>query len=187
MNQLRVDYSNFSLVSSWTVSADGTSHSTPSIAQRTVTFEYQLPKGAKVKSAKVYARWGANGDPWGDYQIRTIDEKDAKNGYVDVDIDPAGTSKSVVFMYQSWGDNTHTSGTATITDVYLLIVYSTGASIYRAENGTLVPYNFFRAESGVLVPYQVDGVPGVYDGQQFYTASGERLCTVDRELFKITG
>lgn len=155
MNPLRVDYSDFFLVSHWTVSADGTSHSTPSVAQQTVTFEYQLPKEAKVKSAKVYARWGANVDPWGGYQIRTIDGKDAKNGYVDVDIDPAGTSKSVVFKYQSYGDNTHTSGTATISDVYLLIEYSTGESIYRVENGVLVPYNFYRAENGKLVPYQI--------------------------------
>lgn len=155
MNQLRVDYSDFSLVSRWTVSADGTSHTTPSIAQQTVTFEYQLPSGAKVKSAKVYATWGVNGDPWGGYQIQSIDGKDAANGYVDVDIDSDGTSKSVVFVYQSWGDNTHTSGTATITDVVLLIEYTTGASICRVENGVLVPYEFYRAENGKLVPYQI--------------------------------
>lgn len=157
MEPIRVDYNNddFRLVSTWTVSDDGTSHSTPSIAEQTVTFEYSMPSGSKVKSAKVYATWGVNGAPWGGYQIQTIDGKDAADGYVDVDINPNESSKTVVFKYQSYGDNTHTSGTARITDVYLLIEYTAGSYIYYSENGALVPYQIYHAENGALVLYQL--------------------------------
>lgn len=154
---------DFNLTSSWTVvtGSNGVKEITsgPSTASRTVTFAYELPAGAKVKSAKVHADWG---DPLSGFATRTINGVTPdENGFVDVEIDPEATSIDVVFRFKANGNTTATgnrSATANMTNVYLLIETSGGSGyIYRAVGGALVPYKFYHVEDGVLVPYQITG------------------------------
>lgn len=158
MSQIRVDIDGFSLSSSWRVvtGSQGVKEIVdgPSTASKTVTFEYKLPAGTKVKSAQVHSTWGS---PLSGYSLRTVNGStpDA-SGMVSVDIDTKATSVDVVFRFRANGDTSTTgnrSATASVSEIYLLIE-TVGGCIYRAENGVLVPYQLYRAENGVLVPYQ---------------------------------
>lgn len=77
------------------------------------------------------------------------------------------------------------------TDVYLLIECESGTDgcIYRAENGTLVPYKFHRAEGGKLVPYLLTCTlePTETTTSQFCTADGETFLTADGNVYKVLG
>lgn len=169
MAEIKVAADSFYLNSTWKVEvviSTPTITSSPTTAYKTVTFNYKVPKGATIKSAKVHSTWSY---PTSGFSTQTVNGKTptSSNGYmVDVEIDPESTSVSVTFAFKAKG-STDTVGTITATtavsDVYLLIEYSGGVScIYHAENGKLVPYQLYRAEGGVLVPYQLqhaeDGV-----------------------------
>lgn len=186
---------DFNLTSSWTVvtGSNGVKEITsgPSTASRTVTFAYELPAGAKVKSAKVHADWG---NPLSGFATRTINGVTPDgDGFVDVEIDPEATSIDVMFKFKANGNTTSTGNreaVACMTDVYLLIETSGGSGyIYHAENGELVPYKFYRAEGGVLVPYLLSCTlePTPTTVSQFYTAGGDTFFTADGNNFKVLG
>lgn len=200
MGRKIIEAEDFTLKSTWRV-AEGSSGAKeivegPTTATKTVTFEYAIPSGVKVASAKVHSTWGAQKQPVGGYAIRTVNgiRPDDDNGWmVDVELDPAQTSVAVVFKYKSYGNTTSVGshfGSAAVSEVYLLIE-TVGGVIYRVENGELVPYQFHRAENGVLIPYSFLGSLGdpaaQVEEQQLFTADGEQLYTSAGEHFIVLG
>jgi hypothetical protein len=106
--KLQVDYSNFSLTSEWEYQdVDGDSIydliGGPTTASKTVTFNYTLPAGAEVSSAKVHSVWGS---PNGGFATKTINGTwVGDDGFVDVtsNFDASKTSLSVTFKFKSYG------------------------------------------------------------------------------------
>lgn len=142
MAQLRVDYSDFSLQSTWYVSTGSNGNLTitsgPTTATKTVTFEYNLPADASVTRARVYSTWGS---PLSGFAIRTVDgvnPTSTTDGYVDVSLDASASSISVQFKFKANGNTTNQgnrTGTTNVSNVYLLIDYTTGGSSGGGESG----------------------------------------------------
>ena len=99
MAQLRVDSDDFWLTSKWNyydANADGIFElvSGPTEDAKSITFNYKLPKGAKVKSVKVHSVWSY---PLGGFAKKTVENKSIDNdGFVDITsgFDASATSKS---------------------------------------------------------------------------------------------
>lgn len=186
MAQLRVDAEGFNLNASWSCyfrdnSSGGYSiWQTEAKATRTVSFAYELPKNAVIRSAKVHSAWGGslfgidantvNGVEPGSDGFVSIDISDASETLLTVEFrfiatrdDPYDTHGNTISDLMDVGqpDETYTLGThsssAKVSEVYLLIEYEvdTGSYIHHAENGVLVPYQLYHAENGELVPYQL--------------------------------
>ena len=186
MAQIRVAHDEFTLTSTWHNSADSGS-SAPSTATRKITFEYSVPANTEVKSAKVHTSWSS---PLGGFAVRTVNGKTPDDdGFVTVEIDPEGSSISMTVAFKSYGttDEGNHSGKTKVSEVYLLIEYAYQSCIFRAEDGVLVPYNFYRVEEGALVMYRFFGIPGDSSAQQLYTADGKLYRTTDSENFKVLG
>ena len=192
MAEIKVSAEDFNLTSEWTVvtGSNGVKEITsgPSTASRPVTFAYELPAGAKVKSAKVHADWG---NPLSGFATRTINGVTPDgDGFVEVEIDPAATSITVTFRFKANGNTTATgnrSAVASMTEVYLLIETKGGSGyLYRLENGELVPYKFHRVENGTLISYLLMCTldPSAITVSQFCTSAGESLYTADGQHFK---
>jgi len=193
MEKIRVDADSFNLSSEWRVVTGSNGVPTitegPSTATKVVTFVYNIPAGAMVKSAKVHSTWGS---PLSGYAIRTVNgvtPSDSNGWMVDVEIDPAKTAVEVDFAFKANGNTTTTgyhSASASVSDIYLLIE-TIGGCIYHAEEGVLVPYSFYRAKNGVLVLYTLFGATGTLVTQNLLTSSGEQLQTSAGESFKVLG
>lgn len=149
------------------------------IATKTVTFNFSLPSGAKVKSAKVFATLGT--PDYGAYFSTINDVSVGTSATVSVDVPLAdnATSVDVKFSFKcnnpshAHGANgtvvgTHMDGNVEIkdykyshtstleyTNVYLQIEYEGKNPIYRSVDGVLIPYKIYCAENGTLVPYQL--------------------------------
>lgn len=133
----------------------------PTEDAKSITFNYKLPKGAKVKSAKVHSVWSY---PLGGFAKKTVENKSIdSDGFVDITsgFDASATSELVTFKFKSGGTgSTSTSsgqrtGQTEITEIYLLIEYTAASIVYLGENGVLVPYEVYHGENGELVPYMI--------------------------------
>lgn len=195
MAEIRISADDFHLTSEWRVvtGSNGVKEIVegPSIAVKNIVFAYELPRGAKVRNARVHSTWGS---PLSGYAIRTVNGVFPDNdGMVDVTIDPEQTSVTVAFRFKANGNTDSTgdrSAVASVTDVYLLIETSGGSGyIYRAEKGELVPYKFHRVENGVLVPYNMLCATQDYERviQTLLMADGKQLYTSDSKQFKVLG
>lgn len=159
MAEIKVQHDDFYMHSNWRVvtNSNGAKEITegPSVASNVVTFEYDLPEGTTIKSAKVHSSWTY---PTSGFYFRHVNGVAPDSaGLVDVEIDPAATSVNVAFSFRAVGSTSVTgirTDTTLVHDVYLLIETG-GGQIYRAEGGKLVPYQLCRAEGGQLVPYQL--------------------------------
>lgn len=146
MAQIKVDIPDFTLVSSWTckyglVMGEGyhNDQTSASTATKTVTFDYSIPDGAIVQSAKIHSSW--SGTLYGISSRKVAGETLDDEGFVIVDnLDASSMSLDVVFSfvalrdaershYQTTGltvgevyTHSHQS-TATVSDVYLLIEF----------------------------------------------------------------
>lgn len=163
--QLPVYADDFNLSSTWKCdymwsNNDGyiNDQTTPSTVEKTVTFNFNIPAGATVTSAKVHSSWG--GTLYGADIKRVAGQTIDSDGFVTVETPSAGdTSMAVVFTFKASADDyrshwnqgghneegefvvNHTSS-ATIKDVYLLLEYTVDSG---AETGILTPYNLYRA------------------------------------------
>lgn len=165
--QLPVQVDDFYLTSKWKCDyiwsdADGYANdqSTPSVDSKTVTFNFSIPAGATVTSAKVHSTW--SGTLYG-AAFKTVDGKVVdSDGFVTVDTPSAGaTSMDIVFAFKASPDNNlahwdqsnrennvagefvkEHSSTANVRDVYLLLEYTVAGGV---ETGILTPYNLYRA------------------------------------------
>lgn len=185
MAERTVPGGKFSLTSRWTCETVYTYNSYGSFnsstnkvsgrmyGEHTERFLFSIPSGAKVLGAKVYASYTGGlyggrldiaGITLSDDGFVTLEDPDFSAGYIDV-----------VFRWRAWTDNSSAhsdtyptyngsnsqsktynhSSTTNVDEVYLLVEYEYGGIIYRAENGTLVPYQLYHVESGELVPYQL--------------------------------
>jgi len=158
-------------------------YETPAPQSKTVAFAVDLPEGAVIKSAKVFAT--LNSPLYGAEicRINGVAVDVLKTVSVDVEIADGATVVEVPFRFLC-GTPTHTHATnSSFADiiwreddgswgydkwlyrhesrldyesVYLLIEYEGGAGyVHRAEGGKLVPYRLCRAEGGKLVPYRL--------------------------------
>ena len=157
----------------------------PSTATITKDFAFELPEGASIKSAKIYATIGPTTYGAEKLTINGVGVSANSTVAIAVTVGSGATSVSVPFTFLSktvqhdhfsdgsgyytndggWYDDTLLSvvkydhaGTVRFSNVYLLIEYDGGSGsgyVYRAESGELVPYRLCRAESGELVPYQL--------------------------------
>ena len=164
MAQLEIKYKDFKLASSWLVDynpSDPTKYDVvgeASTGSETAIFEYALPSGAQVKSAKVHSVWSPIN---GYFVTKSINDISVGNdGFVDVtdSFDASATSFRATFKFKSSTTATSTGYKTTetgISDVYLLIEYNTASIVYLGENGTLVPYEVYHGEDGKLVPYMI--------------------------------
>lgn len=185
MAEIRVPHDDFTLTASWNCSTVyryeiatggkylGSTNTTSDLTYptKTVRFPVNLPTGAKVQSAKVFAShttglFGGKlhiaGIGLSDDGFVTLESPDFSAGYVDIEFqwnaytDGAGGHSSNPPAYNGstsqTRSNSHQSPT-TVSDIYLLIEYENSGIIYRAENGVLVPYKLYHAEGGALVPY----------------------------------
>lgn len=168
-SELKVEASDFNLNSTWTCTYAWTddgyfcNQSDASTATHTVTFEFEIPEGATVKSAKVHSSWG--GTMYGIESRKVAGLIPDADGFVTVSTpDAADTTLSVTFsfvakrdVYNShydagnmtvgeWTKN-HTSS-ASITDVYLLIELEDVSSgdVTGSDGSTLVQYAIYHAE-----------------------------------------
>lgn len=163
--QLPVYADDFSLRSTWKCDYIWTDdngyandQTTASTSKHTVTFNFTIPAGATVTSAKVHSKWA--GTLYGADIATVAGQNVGDDGFVTVDIPSAGaTSMDVEFVFKArrdsntahWnqgGSNTegefvkeHTS-TANIGEVYLLLEYTVASG---EGAGILVPYNLYRA------------------------------------------
>lgn len=164
MAEIKIEHANISLTSTWYVTEDMYENmeisSGPTTASKSVTFEYALPAGTTVKSAKVHSRWSS---PSSGFYFRNVNGvAPDSDGMVAVEIDPAETSVKVTFSFRARGSTSSTgshSGTTTVSEIYLLIE-TEGGYIYLGEGGKLVPYQLCRGEDGKLVPYQLHHAEG---------------------------
>jgi hypothetical protein len=129
----------------------------PTYESTKATFNYKLPAGSEVKSAIVHAEWSY---PETGFYYRAINSQHVDtNADFMIDIDPAATSVDVTFTFRPNGHTNYTSNrvtdSTTIDNIFLLIEYSCGTYLYRAEGDVLVPYQLYRAENNQLVPYQL--------------------------------
>ena len=159
MAEIKVQHDSFYMYSKWRVvtGSGGVKEITsgPSVDTKVITFEYDLPEGTTIKSAKVHSSWTY---PTSGFFFRRVNgAAPDSESMVDVEIDPEASSVEVGFSFKARGDTNATgyrTGSTLVHDVYLLIETGSGGSyIYRAEGGKLVPYQLCRAEGGKLVPY----------------------------------
>ena len=146
MATLKVYADDFSLQSTWYVSTGSNGNLTitsgPTTATKTVTFSYDLPDDAIVTSARVYSTWGS---PLSGFAIRTVDgvnPTSTTDGYVDVSLDASASSINVQFKFKANGNTTSQGnrvGTTNVSNVYLLIDYTTGGSGGGGESGGPMP------------------------------------------------
>lgn len=161
MAQLTINHESFALTSSWVVYEDSYEYlsitSGPSLAEKTVIFEYKIPVGAEVLGAHLHSEWG---DPLSGFAIKTVNGIWVpSDGNVDVEIDPAATTFNATFRFKANGSASYPignrSGITNITNIYLVIQYKINGLIYLAESNALVPYQIYHAENSQLVPYQL--------------------------------
>lgn len=163
--QLPVRVDDFNLSSTWTcdyiwTDDDGYANwqSTPSTVKKTVTFNFNIPTGATVTSAKVHSSW--SGTLYGADIRRVAGQTIDSDGFVTVDIPSNGaTSMDVEFTFKAlpdsknshWnqgGSNTEGefmvehSSSAVIKDVYLLLEYTIDGT---GGTSILTPYTLYRA------------------------------------------
>ena len=157
---------SFQLQSGWHIEEDMyenfyvSTSPAPTYGSRKITLEYKLPSGSEIKSAKVYSEWSypTNGYGFRVKQINGVDPDD--NGMVDINIeDPKATSIDLEFLYLAIPNVVESTGWkyayTTVSNIKLIIEYTCGVYLYRAEGDKLVPYQLFHAEDNTLVPYQL--------------------------------
>lgn len=157
---------SFQLQSGWHIEEDMyenfyvSTSPAPTYGSRKITLEYKLPSGSEIKSAKVYSEWSypTNGYGFRVKQINGVNLDD--NGMVDINIeDPKATSIDLEFLYLAIPNVVESTGWkyayTTVSNIKLIIEYTCGVYLYRAEGDKLVPYQLFHAEDNTLVPYQL--------------------------------